>query len=153
MKSAVQLLHELRRRVIGLLRLRTRGVKVMIFNQRGELLLIRNSYGNRQLFLLPGGGIGPFETPATAALREVREETGIAAERLVPLSVHHSRAEGKNDTIHLFSASTDQAPKADQIEVEEARFFSLDELPDGVSPATLRRIEEYNGKRPIDTAW
>ena len=78
---------------------------------------------------------------------------GINVERLTPLSVHHSREEGKRDTIHLFSASTDQAPKPDGIEVEVAQFFPLDALPGAVSPATLRRIEEFRGKRPIEAAW
>jgi 8-oxo-dGTP pyrophosphatase MutT (NUDIX family) len=153
MNGMIQLLYQARRALIGLLRLRTRGVKVMVFNDKGELLLIRNSYGNRRDFVLPGGGIRPFETPAAAALREVHEEAGIAAERVTPLSVHHSRAEGKRDTIHLFSAWTTEAPTADGIEVEEARFFPLDALPDSVSAATLRRIGEFRGERPIEAAW
>lgn len=75
----IQLLYRLRRKLIGLLRLRTRGVKVMLLNEKGELLLIRNSYGDSHAFVLPGGGIRPFEAPAVAALREVREEIGIDA--------------------------------------------------------------------------
>ena len=153
MKSVIQLLYRLRRKLIGLLRLRTRGVKVMLLNEKGELLLIRNSYGDSHAFVLPGGGIRPFEAPVAAALREVREEIGIDAERLTPLSVHQSRAEGKRDTIHLFNGYTTNAPKPDGVEVEEARFFSLDALPETVSAATLRRIGEFRGERPIDTAW
>lgn len=153
MKSVIQLLYRCRRALIGLLRLRTRGVKVMLLNQKGELLLIRNSYGNSQVFVLPGGGIRPFETPAAAALREVREEVGLKAERLTPLSIHQSQAEGKRDTIHLFSAYTTAAPKPDGFEVEEASFFPLDALPPTVSAATLRRIGEFRGERPVETAW
>jgi 8-oxo-dGTP pyrophosphatase MutT (NUDIX family) len=153
MNTPIQLLYRLKRTLTGLLRLRTSGVKVMLFNRKGELLLIRNSYGDSSAFVLPGGGIRPFEAPTIAALREVREEVGIRAERLKPLSIHHSRAEGKNDTIHLFSAWTAEAPRADGIEVEEARFFALDALPDSVSPATKRRIAEYRGERPAEAAW
>jgi 8-oxo-dGTP pyrophosphatase MutT (NUDIX family) len=153
MKGVIQLLYRFRRKLIGLLRLRTRGVKVMLFNEKGELLLIRNSYGSSHAFVLPGGGIRPFEAPADAALREVREEVGVTAERLTPLSVHLSQTEGKRDTIHLFSAYTAQAPKPDGVEVEEARFFRLDALPGTVSAATLRRIGEFRGERPVETAW
>ena len=81
----------------------------------------------------------------------MREEVGISAERLTPLSVHQSQAEGKRDTIHLFSACTADAPTPDGVEVEEARFFPLDALPETVSAATLRRIGEYRGERPIDS--
>jgi 8-oxo-dGTP pyrophosphatase MutT (NUDIX family) len=153
MKKLVQLLYRLRRGLIGLLRLRTRGVKVLLLNAEGELLLIRNSYGDSKAFVLPGGGIRPFEAPAAAALREVREEVGISAERVTPLSVHQSRAEGKRDTIHLFSAYSADPPKPDSFEVEEARFFPLDALPETVSAATLRRIAEFRGERPVDAAW
>lgn len=153
MTSMAQLLYRMRRGLIGLLRLRTRGVKVMLFNEAGELLLIRNSYGNTRAFVLPGGGIRPFETPVAAAFREVREEIGIEAERLTSLSIHQSQAEGKRDTIHLFSAYTAAKPVADGVEVDEARFFPLDALPDSVSAATLRRIEEFRGERPIEIAW
>ena len=153
MQGAIQLAYRLRRRLIGLLRLRTRGVKVMLLNQKGELLLIRNSYGNSRAFVLPGGDIRPFEAPAAAALREVREEVGISAEQLQPLSIHRSEAEGKRDTIHLFSARTTDLPRPDGVEVEEARFFPLDALPETVSAATLRRIGEFRGERPVEADW
>ena len=153
MKRAIRLLYPLKRATLRLLRWKTRGVKVMLFNPQGELLLIRNSYGRSHLFVLPGGGIRPFETPAAAAVREVREEVGIAAERVTPRSIHYSEAEGKRDIVHLFTAFTAASPKADGVEVEEARFFPLDALPATVSDATLRRIAEYKGERPPTTAW
>ena len=153
MRMVVQLVYRLRRLLLRWLGWRTRGVKVMLFNPRGELLLVRNSYGKTFLHVLPGGAIGRSETPAEAALREVEEEVGILAERLAPLSTHVSRAEGKRDTVYLFEAFTDADPIADGVEVEEARFFALDALPETVSPATLRRIAEYRGERPASAAW
>ena len=153
MKRAIRLLYPLKRATLRLLRWKTRGVKVMLFNPQGELLLIRNSYGRSQLFVLPGGGIRPFETPAAAAVREVREEVAIAAERVTPRSTHYSDKEGKRDTVYLFTAFAAASPHADGVEVEEARFFPLDALPDTVSDATLRRIAEYQGERPPGTAW
>ena len=139
--------------VLKLLRWKTRGVKVMVFNPAGELLLIRNSYGRSHLFLLPGGGIHRKETPAEAAAREVREEVGVAAERLEPVSVYRNEAEGRRDTIHLFTAFTAATPVPDGIEVEEARFFTLEDLPENVSAATLRRIVEFLDERPPSADW
>jgi ADP-ribose pyrophosphatase YjhB (NUDIX family) len=151
--AALHFLHRCRHLALRLLRLKTRGVKVMAFNPAGELLLIRNTYGHSRLFMLPGGGVERRETPAEAAARELAEETGLKAEQLEARSIHHSRHEGRRDTIHLFKALATEAPRACGIEVEEARFFALDALPDNVSAATLRRIAEYRGEREIDGRW
>ena len=149
----MQTLYKIRNLALRLLRLRTRGVKVMLFNKKGELLLIRNSYGRSHLYVLPGGGVGRGETPQAAAVREVQEEVGLRAQRLALVSAHFSAAEGKRDTIHLFSCIADGAPQADSLEVAEAGFFPLDQLPEAVSPATLRRIAEYRGERRADGSW
>ena len=132
---------------------RTRGVKVMVFNGRGELLLVRHSYGRTAQFLIPGGGIRPFETPEKAAHREIREEVGCGLTGVALRSRHFSGGEGKRDTVYLFTARTVDEPVADNIEVEEARFFKLDRLPANLSPATRRRIEEHLGNRTADGSW
>ena len=153
-RAAIQFLYQCRRLALRLLRLKTRGVKAMVFNEAGELLLIRNSYGpRRHVFVLPGGGIGRRESPADGAAREVLEETGLTVERLTAVSVHRSEAEGKRDTIHLFIGHATGTPNADAGEVDDARFFPLDALPANVSDATRRRIAEYRGERPVSESW
>ena len=149
----MHILWQLKWSVLKLLRWKTKGVKVMLFNADGELLLIRNTYGRSHLFVFPGGGIKRGETPDAAALRELQEEVGIACEEMRLLSVHRNEAEGQRDTIHLFEAVTIATPVADGVEVEEARFFALDLLPDNVSAATLRRIAEYRGERSASGDW
>ena len=153
MKKAIQLLYRLKRSLLSISGLKTRGAKVMVFNRRGELLLTRNSYGKTHLHVLPGGGIGLFETPAAAARREVREEVDVSLDRLDVFAIYQSRAEGKRDTVHLFTAFTEDSPKADSFEIEEASFFPLDSLPETTSPATLRRIREYRGERAVSEGW
>jgi len=152
-RRALNLAYELKRRFWKLFRLPSRGVKVMLFNDSDELMLIRNSYGRSDLFVLPGGGVRPFEAPEKAAKREVREELGCEIDRLAPLSTHFSAAEGKRDTIHLFAAHAVGLPSPDNFEVEEARYFSLDALPPNISAATLRRIDEWLGRRKKDGTW
>jgi ADP-ribose pyrophosphatase YjhB (NUDIX family) len=153
MRALIQAVYAIRRLLIGRFRIRTRGVKVMLFNAHGELLLIRNTYGNRGLFVLPGGGIGRRESPQTAAEREIREELNMAVRDLAAVATYQSVAEGKRDTIHLLKATVEGNPAADRVEIEEARFFRLDGLPVSVSPATLRRIDELQGRRPLDQRW
>jgi 8-oxo-dGTP pyrophosphatase MutT (NUDIX family) len=153
MRAVIQIAYMARRGLLALFRVRTTGVKVMIFNPSGELLLIRNGYGDSGLYLLPGGGVSRRESTQAAAIREVREELGIAVQDIEPLWSYESSREGKRDTIHVFKATTRELPTPDDLEVVEARFFPLDALPERVSPATRRRIAEVKGERPIDGRW
>jgi ADP-ribose pyrophosphatase YjhB (NUDIX family) len=150
---ALDLLHRLRRRLWSAIGWRTRGVKVMLFDEAGELILVRHSYGRSDLFLLPGGGIRPFESPAAAAAREMREELDCALADLALVAVHVSTGEGRRDTVHLFRARAAGPVRADGREIAEARAFALDRLPATLSPATARRIEEHRGLRPPSETW
>ncbi len=153
MRLLLDPLYRLQRRLWRLLRPRTRGVKVMLFNPAGELLLVRHSYGDTGLFMLPGGGVRPFERPEAAAVREIREELACGVEGLAFVSVHAATREGKRDTVHLYCARAAGPVRADGVEIAEARFFPLDALPANTSPATLRRIAEHRGEQAISERW
>lgn len=146
-------LYRLQRLVWRIVRPRTRGVKVMIFNDAGELLLVRHTYGDTHLHMLPGGGIRPWEAPEAAAVREIREELGCALSDLTFVSLHSSSAEGKRDTVHLYRAQAAGEIRIDGVELAEARYFPLDALPATASPATLRRIAEHRLERAADGRW
>lgn len=141
----LDLAHRLRRLVLGVTGWRTRGVRVMVFDPTGRLLLVRHGYADRTAWTLPGGGLRWRETPAAGAAREVREETGCAVDGIEPLGTFASTAEGWRDTVHLFRATTVDGPTADGWEVKEACFFPLEALPAETSAATLRRVGELNG--------
>lgn len=55
------------------------GVGVIVVNDSGDLLLGRHGRddGEMGLWSFPGGGIEPGESPKDAAIRELREETGV----------------------------------------------------------------------------
>jgi 8-oxo-dGTP pyrophosphatase MutT (NUDIX family) len=149
----LDLLYRLQRQLWRVFRPRTRGVKVMLFNDAGEIMLIRNSYGRSDLFVLPGGGIRPFEAPAAAAAREVKEELGCGVADLDFVATFFATAQGKRDTVHLFRARAGGPARADGVEVAEARFFPLDGLPPQTSPATARRMAEHRGASQASSAW
>jgi 8-oxo-dGTP pyrophosphatase MutT (NUDIX family) len=153
MSGALHVLYDIQKRLWRLFRPRTRGVKVMLFSPSGEIMLIRNSYGRSDLFVIPGGGIRPFENPEQAARREIKEELGCQLADLSLLSTHFTAVEGKRDTIYLFKATIVGEPRPDRGEVEEATFFRLADLPPTLSPASRRRIEEHNGARAVDGTW
>ncbi len=132
---------------------RTRGVKIMVYDDAGRLLLVRNTYGDIESWVLPGGGVGKHETPQTAAAREVMEEVGCVTRGLAEIATFESNREGKRDTIYLFRAGTSDVLRTQASEIAEARFFNIDGLPDKVSPATRRRIREQHEGVPVAAAW
>lgn len=153
MRSMIAWAHAARRMLMRLLRWRTVGVKVMAFNPAGEILLVRHLYGRTDLFMLPGGGVDRGEPPAVAARRELIEETGCTLVTVTAIGIYAASAEGRRDTVHLFSGVTTDSPRVDGVELAEAAFFPLDALPPTLSPATRRRIEEHAGTRAATGVW
>lgn len=53
-----------------------RGVGIILLNESGQALVAQRIGGESGLWQMPQGGIEPGESPAEAALRELREEIG-----------------------------------------------------------------------------
>ncbi len=66
----------------------TLGVGVVVFNNKNEVLLVKEKYSNIG-FKLPGGHIDDGELITSAAIREVKEETGIDIEFQSIVSLGH----------------------------------------------------------------
>lgn len=106
----------------------TQGVKILVL--RGdEALFVRHTYGRRQDWELPGGGMHRAETPRDAAAREVREELGLTMDGLTPLGIVESR-DFANAELHGFTAQYDGQPlRLDLGELAESRWAAVSDPP------------------------
>ena len=126
---------------------RRRGVFIAVWYD-GRVLAIRNSY--RSWLALPAGGIQRGETPIDAALRELREEVGIAATpdalrfvREIPTTFEWKRDVCSFFELHL---ETQVAPRADGREVVWAGFVTpADALRAQLAPPVRAYLEARQG--------
>jgi 8-oxo-dGTP pyrophosphatase MutT (NUDIX family) len=127
------------------------GVGVIVVNSLGRILLERRS--DNGLWGLPGGAIHPGESVREAALREVKEETGLDI-RITSLLGVYSEPNGRivtypdnGDVAHLvdiaFTAEIVSGELTVSRESLELKFFSLEALPMEIVPPALQPIEDF----------
>jgi len=132
----------------------TIGVRIVVRDGADQVLLVRHTYTPGWHF--PGGAIDRRETAADAAVRELREEALIEATtppRLV--GVYLSTVNRKSDHILFFEAGDWRRVegKARPLEIAEARFFPIRDLPEGTTGGTRRRLAELLGEAVPSAAW
>ena len=131
----------------------TLGVRVVARDRAGRIMLVRHTYLDG--WWLPGGGVDRGETVQDAAVRELREETGLIASgppRL--LSVHSNHRFFPNDHVVVFAVDAfEVGERTSHGEISDAEWFAPDALPEGVTAATQRRLDEiFTGVQP-DPLW
>lgn len=148
--------HGVRRILWRVLGPRTIGVRGVVIDDDGRVLLVRHSYG-QSWWHLPGGGVKRRESLAEATLRELEEEVGVrvvgGVDGLEQFATYSNLAEGKSDHVTVFLVRRWSREDPSAGEIAESRFFSLDDLPDDVSPGTGRRLREVREGRPSSFRW
>ncbi len=56
------------------------GVRVVIFDEEKRVLMVRQRHEDKDIWMVPGGAIEEKENSHQAAIREVKEETGLDVE-------------------------------------------------------------------------
>jgi 8-oxo-dGTP pyrophosphatase MutT (NUDIX family) len=148
--TAKPVLHPFYRQVRGM----TLGTRTLVLRDVDrEVLLVRHGYSAG--WLLPGGGVERGETLLEAAVREVREEAGIAAEeepRLHGIFLNDRQFRGDHVACYVLRRFSG-TPIRTGFEIAEARFFPVAALPESATGGTRRRILEVLEGRAPGREW
>ena len=125
---------------------------LLIDKNEEEILLVKHTY--QPDWYTIGGGVESGETPRQAMERELKEEVGITLTSPLELfSVYYSRNEKRDDYIIFYIGHGGTQEIVTSLEIAEKRWFPIKELPQDLSPATRRRIQEYFGQVEISETW
>lgn len=118
-------------------------VGVLPFVDENHVALVRQYryvFGENQRWEMPTGGVKPGESPEAAALRELREEVGYTADRLVPVSTYYTSKSICDETAHLYLGYdlTRAALPPDDTEFFEVAVFPFDEVLEMVVRSEIR---------------
>lgn len=151
-KRLLKIAQPFRRFYWWLVRPETRGVRAILVNPNGKILLVRHRY--QEGWFLPGGKVSGKEKDENALQRELSEELGVKTiSHLEELGEYANTYEYKKDTIAVFVAHNFTREPKTHFEIEEQQLFDPKMLPEKVSPGTRRRIEEWLGQRAVSNQW
>ena len=131
----------------------TIGTRTLVLRGENEVLLVRHTYAPG--WLLPGGGVERRETIYQAAVREVQEEAAIiAAEEPLLHGVFLNDKNFPGDHVACFVLRKFTANSFTRnLEIAEAKFFTLGSLPADTTGGTRRRIGEVVHGMALTRHW
>ncbi|HKM28311.1 MAG TPA: NUDIX hydrolase [Anaerovoracaceae bacterium] len=142
------------------------GVRVVIPNEKNEILMVKQHHEGRDIWMVPGGAIEPGENSIEAGIREIKEETGLdivingmawhieeVSEERGQRFVNYMTAEVVTGVPKL---GTDPELAKDKQVMKELRFLSRDEIAklENVHPSFLNdEIWEILDSEPNGTTY
>ncbi|MBQ4283651.1 MAG: NUDIX hydrolase [Lachnospira sp.] len=138
------------RKVVGHRPLLQIAASVIVEDEQGRILLQLRSDNN--CWAYAGGSVELDEVVEDAAKRELFEETGLIAERLELFGVfsgketHYIYPNGDEvsnvDIVYVCRVYSGEL-KCQKGEVEELRFFQVDEIPQNISPPIRKALSQW----------
>ena len=132
----------------------TLGVRGVVLAPDESVLLVRHGYVAGWHF--PGGGVEVGETFEEALGRELEEEARIIVNGRPALhGLFFNRKPSRRDHVAVYVVR-DYAllgKRPPDREIEEARFFPRDRLPEGTTAGTRARLAEIFGAAEISREW
>ena len=132
----------------------TLGVRAVVINVNGEVLLVRHRYTDGWHF--PGGGVEPNETVERALARELKEETGLTlVGRPMLNGVFFNHAVSKRDHVLVYLCDTagEVSTRSHNPEIADVGFFDLGQLPNEIDLGTKHRLEEITEQKQTAKEW
>lgn len=118
------------------------GSAAVIVNIIGEVLLVKHTYGTCN-WEIPGGRAEEGESPVDTAIREVREETGIAVVTQHMTGYYYDASAGG---LHFVFRCVVQEGTAGAVpdgrEISECGYWRPEALPRPISDFTVLRIQD-----------
>ncbi len=120
----------------------TLGVRGVVLRD-GEVMLVRHGYTAG--WHLPGGGVEPGETFEEALAKELLEEGNVRVKGVPQLhALFQNRNASARDHVAVYVVREFEygGPLAPSFEIQEAKFFPLNALPEGTTQSTRKRLAE-----------
>jgi 8-oxo-dGTP pyrophosphatase MutT (NUDIX family) len=139
---------------IGNMKIVMPGVRGLLFNDRGELLLQKR--GDFLNWGLPAGVVDLGDSAVDALKHEVKEETGLTVIRAEPFGLYsdpkYSVTYPNGDEVQTFTIAFlvrewSGELAVDGEEVVDVDFFPIDDLPRPMYPIHVETIYDYRGHR------
>lgn len=115
------------------------GVALVALDEDERVFMLNHVFHPTAPWGLPAGWLEKGESPASGALRELYEETGLRATIGPPIDIGYHP---ENNHIGIvFLAEIESGSITLSNEIIEAKWFSIAELPDKILPFTRQSIE------------
>jgi 8-oxo-dGTP pyrophosphatase MutT (NUDIX family) len=123
----------------------------MVFDQRGQVLLVRHRYSPG--WRLPGGGVDRGEPPSLAVMRELAEEVGLSGGSCEFRGLYVRKVGWVSHVVALYHIRDARVNFSPNLEIREICFADPGARPKGCTPATGRRLEELAQGREPSLYW
>ncbi len=118
-------------------------VVLVIQNKENKILLMNKKFYPEKVFRLPTGGINENEEPEQAAIRELKEETGITEKPELIETIEYTENNQTFFTSYIFLIKSNQKPACEDEneQITQFKYVTPNELT-----KTIEKLNNLTGK-------